>query len=111
MNLSTGFADFHPVIQNQALGRPGILMRAAKAGQGGWQRGRDLPRLLRSHKCPAHDQALKLLRAEEERLNGLRLLRAPSYDMQRHVLIMIALLAEMHAAAVSVPGTATPERP
>ncbi|MDP0929087.1 DUF6477 family protein [Paracoccus onubensis] len=111
MNSPIGFADFQPAMKNQAPSRPGILMRAAKAGQSGWQRGRDLPRLLRSHKCPGHDHALQLLRAEEERLNGLRMLRAPAYDMQRHVLIMIALLAEMRAAAVIVPGTAIPERP
>ena len=111
MTSFTGFADYHPVTQDLALRRPRSLINAAKAGQAGWLRRRDLPRLLRCHQCPGHDRALQHLRAEEQRLNGLRLMRAPGYDMQRHVLIMIALLAEMRAPTVSVPGTATPERP
>lgn len=111
MTSFTGFADFHPVTQVPPLRRPRCLINAAKAGQAGWLRRRDLPRILRCHRCPGHDHALRHLRAEEQRLNGLRLMRAPAYDMQRHVLIMIALLAEMRSAAVTVPGTASPERP
>lgn len=91
--------------------RPRSLIRAAQAGQGSWRRGRDLPRLLRCQTCPGHAQALQLLQTAEERQNDLRLLRSPAYDMQRHVLVMIALLAEMRATSVSDPGTTSPERP
>lgn len=96
------------------LRRPRSLIRAAQAGQAGWRRACHLPRLLRSPACPSAGSALPRLRDEEERLNEARLARAPGYDMQRHVLVMIALLAEMRAASprpVNAPGTASPAHP
>ena len=111
MTSLTGFTDFDPVITQASIHRPRSLIRAAQAGQSGWRRRRDLPRLLRRERCPGRDDALSLLQFEEARLNGLRLLRAPGYNMRRHVLVMIAMLAELQAGGVSGPGTASPEHP
>lgn len=108
MNTVAGFPESQAV---PAFRRPRSLIRAAQAGQGGWRRERDLPRLLRCHKCPEPALAIRLLQAEEERQNDLRLLREPDYDMRRHVLVMIAFLAELRANPVSAPGTAIPEHP
>ncbi|MDO5646492.1 DUF6477 family protein [Paracoccus sp. (in: a-proteobacteria)] len=88
------------------LRRPAVLIRAAKAGQSGWRRLRDLPRLLRMGDCPAPGQALARLRAAESLMNDARLERRADYDMQQHVLLMIAILAEMRAVAQITPQRA-----
>jgi hypothetical protein len=101
------------------LRRPGLLIRAARAGQAGWRRSRDLPRLLRNDHCPGHARAAYLLRQEEALLNDARLKGEASYDVKRHVLVLIALLAEINAlarlgaqiAAPSGRGRSVPERP
>ncbi|MDO5621507.1 MAG: DUF6477 family protein [Paracoccus sp. (in: a-proteobacteria)] len=81
----------------ESLRRPRLLVRAAQAGQSGWRRERDLPRLLRNDHLPTADVALPRLRAEEARLNEARLNRAPDYDLHRHIRLLIALLAEIRA--------------
>lgn len=83
------------------LRRPRLLIRAAREGQPGWRRQRDLPRLLRLDRCPAPGTTLPRLRAEEAALNNARLMRADHYDLQRHVTLMIAILAEMRAVAAA----------
>ena len=101
---------FRPLPASQPLRRPRTLIRAARAGQSGWKRERDLPRLLRTDGCPRAGLALPRLRAEETRMNAARLEGAADYDLQRHVMLMIAILAEMRAAvaeapvAVGIPG-------
>ncbi|MGN7867998.1 DUF6477 family protein [Paracoccus sp. 22332] len=126
---------FRPHIAAEPLRRPRILIRAAREGQSGWRRDRDLKRLLRLDHTPALGAALPRLRAEEALLNDARLQRAADYDMHRHILLMIAILAEMRAAvagapmpvrtggrigaamlaqmgaAISAPGTAIPAHP
>lgn len=93
---------FRPRPLHSGLRRPASLIRAAREGQQGWRRSRDLPRLLRADRCPAPGAALPRLRAEEALLNDARRNHDAEYDMQRHVMLMIAILAEMRAA-VSVP--------
>lgn len=90
----------------EPLRRPSVLVRAAREGQAGWRRDRDLRRLLRLDACPAPGACLPRLRAEEAALNEARLHRAADYDMHRHVLLVIAILAEMRAAvaAAQAPG-------
>lgn len=88
---------------NPPLRRPSLLIRAARAGQAGWRRNRDLPRLLRSDGCPRPGMALSRLRAEEAQMNAARKEGAADYDLQRHVLLMIAILAEMRAAVAEAP--------
>lgn len=103
MSDMSNIIPFRPATATTAaparLRRPAALIRAARAGQSGWRRERDLARLLRDDRCPAPGQALPRLRAQEAAQNDFRLASAPDYDMHRHVLLMIAILAEMRAAA------------
>lgn len=94
---------FRPRSIDAPLRRPAALIRAAREGQGGWKRSRDLPALLRADSCPAPGRCLSRLRAEEAVQNDLRLARAAEYDLRRHVLLVIAILAEMRAAVDSLP--------
>lgn len=103
MNAMTNVIAFRPRTETPSLRRPRSLIRAAREGQSGWRRERDLPRLLRSNHCPLPGAALSRLRAEEEMQNTARLEHSDQYDMQRHVLLMIAILAEMRAAVAAAP--------
>lgn len=76
------------------LRRPGALVRAAVAGQDMFRRERDLRRALRTDDVPRPGHALAWLRAEEDRMNVARQEGAAEYDMQQHVLLMVAILAE-----------------
>lgn len=92
--------------------RPALLIRAAEAGQAAWRRERDLPRLLGSAAMPGAAVVMRLLDAEEAYLNEARRLRAAEYSVERHVLVLIALLAELRAAATrAAPPQAAPPRP
>lgn len=95
---------FRPRSTDAPLRRPSALIRAAREGQRGWKRSRDLRALLRSDTCPAPGRCLARLRAEEAMQNDLRLARAAEYDIQRHVLLVIAILAEMRAVVDSLPA-------
>lgn len=103
MTVLSNVIAFRPRRADTSLRRPRCLIRAAREGQSGWKRSRDLQRLLRSDGCPRPGAALSRLRAEEEMLNTARLERDDNYDMQRHVLLMIAILAEMRAAVDAAP--------
>ncbi|WP_042249920.1 DUF6477 family protein [Paracoccus sp. PAMC 22219] len=98
---------FRPRPTNQGLRRPGTLIRAAREGQKTWKRDRDLPRLLRSDRSPAPGAVLSRLRAEEQIQNDLRVTQAAEYDLRRHVLLVIAILAEMRAAIDAAPMPVT----
>ena len=103
MSYMSNVIAFRPRPVAEPLRRPRSLIRAAREGQAGWKRDRDLKRLLRTDRCPAPGAALPRLRAEEALLNDARLQRAAEYDMHRHVLLMIAILAEMRAAVADAP--------
>lgn len=80
-----------------ALRRPKILIRAARAGVVDYRRDRDLKRLLRTAKT-ASDQAIGTLLAEEDRLETTRTSGEGSYNLQRHVAVLTALIAEARLA-------------
>lgn len=104
MSYMPNIIQFQPRIANAGLRRPRMLIRAAREGQPGWKRDRDLPRLLRTESCPKPGACLKRLRAEEDMLNAARLERRADYDLRRHVMVMIAILAEMRAAVADTPA-------
>lgn len=95
---------FHPRGTDQPLRRPRLLIRAAREGQRGWRRERDLARLLRLDDCPRPGACLPRLRAEEAMVNDMRLAAAAEYPLRRHVLLMVAILAEMKAAIEAAPA-------
>lgn len=86
--------------------RPRLLVRAARAGLGHWRRERDLPRLLMTGLLPPPGAALARLEAEEARLDEARRERAADYGLERHVALLIALLAERAALAALREGRA-----
>lgn len=108
MTIATNVIQFRPRPADTVLRRPSLLIQAARAGQQGWRRERDLPKALRSDRCPAPGQCLPRLRAEEAILNESRMMQDAEYDMQRHVLLMIAILAEMRAAVAATPAQQGP---
>ena len=87
-----------------ALRRPKILIRAARAGVADYRRDRDLKRLLKAPKTAAPQHAIGSLLAEEHRLEAGRAAGEATYNLQRHVAVLTAILAEMR----SLPPT--PER-
>lgn len=103
---------------SRALRRPRILMQAAQAGQQGWRRARDLRRLLRCEALPTPERALAALHEQEARMNEARLSDGADYDVRRHVMLAIAILAETRLlGARDLPdapiarAAATPARP
>ena len=85
-----------------ALRRPKILIRAARAGVADYRRERDLKRLLRQ-RGPAPAQALTTLLDEEGRLEANRTTGEATYNLQRHVAVLTAILAEARLLAVAAP--------
>lgn len=82
------------------LRRPGLLVRAARAGQQGYRRETHLAAIapgLETFDAPG--SALADLCALEERCEEARRARDAAYSVARHVALMIALLAEMRAAS------------
>ncbi|MRX50125.1 hypothetical protein GI374_06610 [Paracoccus sp. S-4012] len=86
--------------------RPRLLVRAARAGLAHWRRELDLPRLLMTGLLPPPGAALARLEAEEERLDEARRARAADYGLERHLAVLIALLAERAALAAFREGRA-----
>ncbi|WP_423211482.1 DUF6477 family protein [Paracoccus yeei] len=101
--------------------RPRLLVQAARAGLNGWNRKRDLRRLLKCDDLPEPGAALPRLAAEEARLDQARREAQADYDLQRHILLLVAIIAEtagqmrhmapVGGAAITSFGTAIPARP
>lgn len=77
-----------------SLNRPRLLIRAARAGLPGYERTRDLGRILRGPAPEDPARALDALLDLETRIEARR--RAPDagYDVGRHIEVLIALMAE-----------------
>lgn len=114
MTMMSNVIAFHPPLGLPAFGqprlrRPRLLVRAARAGLAGWNRRRDLRRLLKCEDLPLASVALTRLRGEEEQIDRLRREGQAGYDVHRHILLLIAILAETAEAAprpVASPVTA-----
>lgn len=107
MTLSN-IIPFPGSVQDGTLRRPALLIRAAKLGQSGWKRERDLRKLLKCDQVPPVGAAMRQLRAHEAAMNAARKAGAAEYDMHRHVTMMIAILAELRAVAASALTDQTP---
>lgn len=83
-------SDFAALLK--AIRRPKILIRAARAGVVDYRRERDLKKLLRSAAAP--QQAIDSLLAEENRLESTRTSGGATYNIQRHVAVLTAIIAE-----------------
>ncbi len=102
-------ADQAAPLQMPALSRPALLIAAARAGQAGWRRESGLRRLLRIEEPLARDEVMALLLSQEEICDQNRRARAAEYDLSRHILLLIAILAEFRAEmAAGASAVATP---
>jgi len=84
------------------LRRPKILIRAARAGVVEYRRDRDLQRLVRDGKGAPPREAMTPLLAEENRLETNRTLGGATYNLQRHVAVLTAILAEARMRPATV---------
>lgn len=85
------------------LRRPKILIRAARAGVTDYRRDRDLKRLVRDARGATPHDAMEPLLAEENRLEANRTNGGATYNIQRHVAVLTAILAEARRAAPAAP--------
>lgn len=114
MSMMSNVVQFQPRAKAPCFRRPRLLVQAARAGLAGWKRQRDLRRVLKLEELPLPGTVLPRLRAEEERLDTARREAQADYDVQRHVMLLIAILAETAAALpqpVTFPETAIQARP
>ncbi|MDT1063776.1 DUF6477 family protein [Paracoccus sp. CPCC 101403] len=114
MTMICNVIQFRSAAAPGNLRRPRLLAQAARAGLGAYQRRRDLPRILKCEDLPDDRVILQRLRSEEAELNAARIEAQADYDLQRHILILIAILAEFRMAApvpVTCPGTAIQAHP
>lgn len=88
-----------------AVRRPKILVRAARAGVTDYRRERDLRRLLPGQKT-ASRQAIGSLLAEEDRLETTRKSGGATYNIQRHVAVLTAIIAEARLLPAAGPAQA-----
>lgn len=95
--------QFDPQPRHASLRRPKLLIAAAREGQAAWRRERDLRRLLKCDETPAPGRALRRLRFAEAQLNDARIEKAAHYDLQHHIRVLVAILAEMRAMVASAP--------
>ena len=108
MTMISNVIAFQPRFGQPQLRRPRLLVRAARAGLAGWNRRRDLRRLLKCEEVPPVGSVLPLLRAEEAQLDTIRREGAAGYDLHRHIMLLVAILAETAEAAprpVAMPVT------
>lgn len=92
--------DFAPTLGD--MRRPKILIRAARAGVTEYRRDRDLKRLVRDIRGAAPAEAMLPLLAEESRLEDTRTNGGATYNIQRHVAVLTAILAEARRVPASV---------
>lgn len=84
--------DFRQILSD--LRRPALLLRAARFGLTEYQRDRDLKRLLREAATGGPEKTVPRLLHEENRLEETRQAGDASYSINRHIELLIALLAE-----------------
>jgi hypothetical protein len=87
-----------------ALRRPKILIRAARAGVADYRRERDLKRLLRLAQAAVPQQTIGTLLAEENRLEANRTAGEATYNLQRHVAVLTAILVEVRRMSAGSPA-------
>ncbi|MBC7132641.1 MAG: hypothetical protein H5U16_05990 [Roseovarius sp.] len=92
------------------LRRPPLMVRAARIGAAGYDRDRDLARLLGVGVAPPPIVALRHLLSIEAEAEHARRARAAGYRAARHVEILIAIMGEAPCLAPA-PAPASLPRP
>jgi Family of unknown function (DUF6477) len=88
-----------------ALRRPQLLIRAARIGLVEYNRSRDLCRLMRLTSVPTPARALAGLIDAEGEMESTRRQGAASYNVARHVELLIALMGEIKLMPQSADGS------
>ena len=83
------------------LHRPHLLIRAARAGVKGYNRKRDLRRVMRVSEPPAPERALSALVAAEAEFEEIRQAGAATYSFAHHIELLIAMMGEARLLALS----------
>jgi hypothetical protein len=78
----------------KTLRRPSLLMRAARIGAEDYSRANHLPRILGYGVLPKHGSALMRLMEVEATLNDQRIDGDTSYNLVKHIDVLIALVGE-----------------
>ena len=78
-----------------AMHRPKLLLQAARFGLRDYNRERVLKRLTKSSAAPSPNRALNALIPVEANLEDARRSGDATYNVSRHVEVLIALLAEL----------------
>ena len=89
-------SDFRQMLAE--IRRPRLLIRAARCGQEGYQRSRDLKRIVDPRLGAGSEATLRALLAIEARLDHERCEGVVGYSFARHVEVLIALMAESRTA-------------
>lgn len=76
------------------LRRPKLLIRAARAGVTGYNRNRDLRRVMRVAAAPSPERALSVLIEAEAEVEEIRQKGCASYSFARHIDLLIAMIGE-----------------
>lgn len=76
------------------LRRPKILIRAARSGVNGFRRERDLRRIFRGTKVDVKRNTIVHLMAAEQQMEEFRTEGNANYNVQRHINLLIAIMAE-----------------
>ena len=84
--------DLFALVSN--LRRPKLLIRAARAGAMGYNRNRDLKRVMRLTETPSPERALNALIAAEAEIEEVRRQGEANYSFTRHIEILIAMIGE-----------------
>ena len=84
-----------------SLRRPPLLMRAARIGSEDYRRAVHLPRLLGYGVLPRHGLALMRLMEIEAELNTQRTNSDASYNLMKHVDVLIAMVSEARVLRAS----------
>ncbi len=77
-----------------SLRRPRLLIRAARFGVNDYNRNRDLKRLMKISVPPSPAKAIPALIEEEAQLEETRQSGSATYNVIRHVEVLIALMGE-----------------
>jgi hypothetical protein len=76
-----------------SISRPGILVRAARAGLAYYRAEKELPFLLRTKDIAQIPDPQAALVREEAEINACRFDHSLTYDLKRHIRILTAIIA------------------
>ncbi|SFR48430.1 DUF6477 family protein [Litoreibacter janthinus] len=91
------------------LRRPRLLVRAARHGVSTYRRNRDLRRITgQSHSTSSPQTVVESLLHQEEQLEQIRQAHDGTYNVGKHVELLIALMAESRCLPVETRSVGRP---